>query len=133
MSEETTSPTVVAPMDHLFSNKVYDFLKPLATVVLPGIGTLYFALATIWGLPNAEQVVGTIAAVNVFLGLLVGLGSKSYASSAAKVYDATPSTYAGSIDVTNDDGVTKFLLNVAGDPKTVITGRDQVTFKVNQL
>lgn len=60
------------------SNKVYDTLKFIAQIVLPGLGTLYFALAGIWGFPYGEQVVGTIAAIDAFLGLLLGLSSNNY-------------------------------------------------------
>lgn len=60
------------------SNKVYDVLKFIALVVLPAVGTLYFALSSIWGLPYGEQVVGTITAVDTFLGTLLGVSSKSY-------------------------------------------------------
>lgn len=42
------------------SNKLYDVLKHIAQVVLPALGTLYFALAGIWGFPYGEQIVGTI-------------------------------------------------------------------------
>lgn len=57
------------------SNKMYDNLKFIAQVLLPGLGTLYFAIAGIWGLPAAEQVVGTIVAVDAFLGLMLGISS----------------------------------------------------------
>ena len=60
------------------SNKVYDVLKWIALVVLPAIGTLYFALAGIWGFPNAEEIVGTITAVDTFLGVLLGVSSAQY-------------------------------------------------------
>ena len=60
------------------NNKTYDTLKFIAQIVLPGLGTLYFALAGIWGFPYAEQVVGTITAIDAFLGLLLGLSSNSY-------------------------------------------------------
>lgn len=60
------------------SNKVYDILKFIAQIVLPAIGTLYFALAGIWNLPYGEQVIGTITAVDTFLGALLGLSSMSY-------------------------------------------------------
>lgn len=53
------------------SNKVYDVLKAIALYILPGIATLYFALAGIWGLPYGEQIVGTITAVDTFLGVIV--------------------------------------------------------------
>ena len=60
------------------SNKVYDVLKFIAQILLPAIGTLYFALARIWDLPLAEQVVGTITAVDAFLGALLGISSMQY-------------------------------------------------------
>jgi len=60
------------------SNKVYDILKWIAMVVLPAIGTLYFALAGIWGFPYAEQIGGTITAVVTFLGVLLGVSSAKY-------------------------------------------------------
>jgi hypothetical protein len=60
------------------SNKVYDILKFVAQIVLPAIGTLYFALANIWGLPYGEQIVGTITAVDAFLGALLGISTAQY-------------------------------------------------------
>ena len=60
------------------SNKVYDALKFIAQIVLPALGTLYFALAGIWGFPYGEQIVGTIAAVDAFLGALLGISSLNY-------------------------------------------------------
>ena len=60
------------------SNKLYDVLKFIAQVVLPALGTLYFALAQIWGLPYGEQVVGTISAVDCFLGALLGISTMQY-------------------------------------------------------
>lgn len=59
---------------------MYDFLKWVAQILLPAIGTLYFALANIWGLPNAEQVVGTITALDTFLGVLLGISNSIYLS-----------------------------------------------------
>ena len=38
----------------------------------------YFALAGIWGLPYGEQVVGTITAIDTFLGVLLGISSANY-------------------------------------------------------
>lgn len=60
------------------SNKMYDVLKWIAMVALPAIGTLYFALAGIWGFPYGEEVVGTITAVDTCLGLLLGISSVQY-------------------------------------------------------
>ena len=60
------------------SNKVYDILKFIAQIVLPALGTLYFALAAIWGLPYGEQIVGTITAVDAFLGAVLKISSDRY-------------------------------------------------------
>lgn len=60
------------------SNKTYDLLKWIAQILLPALGTLYFALSKIWGFPYATEVVGTIAAVDTFLGALLGISSANY-------------------------------------------------------
>ncbi len=62
----------------ILDNKIYDILKWIAMIVLPALGTLYFALASIWGLPYGEQVVGTITAIDAFLGALLGISSSNY-------------------------------------------------------
>ena len=51
----------------ILSDKTYSLLKWVALILLPALGTLYFALASIWGLPFGEQNVGTITAVDTFL------------------------------------------------------------------
>lgn len=60
------------------SDKTYDRLKWIAQYFLPALGTLYFTLASIWGLPYGEQVIGTISAADAFLGVLLGLSSAAY-------------------------------------------------------
>ena len=60
------------------SNNTYDVLKYIAQVVLPALGTLYFALAGIWNLPYAKQVVGTISAIDAFLGVILKVSSNRY-------------------------------------------------------
>lgn len=62
----------------MFSNKIYDILKWIAQIFLPALGTLYFALAGIWGFPYGEEIIGTITAVDVFLGVILGISSKQY-------------------------------------------------------
>lgn len=63
------------------SNKIYDVLKWIAMVCLPAIATLYLALAGIWGFPYGEEIVGTITAVDTFLGVLLGISSAQYRKS----------------------------------------------------
>lgn len=60
------------------SNKVYDVLKWIAQILLPALATLYFALAGIWGFPYGEEIVGTIAAIDTFLGVCLGISSLNY-------------------------------------------------------
>lgn len=60
------------------SNKTYDILKWIAQYFLPAIGTLYFALSGIWGLPYGEQIVGTVTAVDTFLGVILGISTAQY-------------------------------------------------------
>ena len=60
------------------SNRMYDLLKWIAQIMLPALGTLYFALAKIWGFPYAAEVVGTISAVDAFLGALLGISDSQY-------------------------------------------------------
>lgn len=65
-------------MKFRLSNEVYDILKFIAQIVLPAAGTLYFALAGIWNWPYGEQIVGTITAVDAFLGALLGISTAAY-------------------------------------------------------
>lgn len=60
------------------SNKTYDICKWIAQYLLPALATLYFAVSQIWGLPYAEQIVGTITAVDTFLGVLLGISTANY-------------------------------------------------------
>ena len=60
------------------SNRTYDALKFVAQVVLPALATLYTALAAAWGFEHVEAIVGTITAVDLFLGSLLGITSRSY-------------------------------------------------------
>lgn len=60
------------------SNKTYDALKWIAQILLPALGTLYFALAGIWGFPYGEEIVGTITAIDAFLGVCLGISTANY-------------------------------------------------------
>lgn len=60
------------------SNNTYDILKWITQFFLPAAGTLYFALAGIWGMPYGEQIVGTITAIDTFLGVILGFSTAQY-------------------------------------------------------
>lgn len=64
------------------NNKTYDILKWIAQILLPAVGTLYFALSKVWGLPYDTEVVGTITAIDAFLGAVLGISTSQYNKSA---------------------------------------------------
>lgn len=104
-----------------FNDKVYDILKWIVMIVLPAIGTLYFALASLWGLPHADQIVGTISAITTFLGVCLKANCAGYDGDGSLVIDTT------------DPQTDKYSLNLAIDlnelPKkksvTLIVDTDQ--------
>lgn len=106
----------------LLSDKTYNWVKWTAQYLLPAAGTLYFALATLWGLPNPEQVIGTITAIDIFLGALLGFSKKSYEKSDAK-YDG-----ALVVDTTDPD---KDIYRLEIDaPLVDMNNSDAITLKV---
>ena len=62
----------------ILDNKTYDLLKWIALVALPALGSLYFGLAKIWGLPFGEEIVGTITVIDTFLGALLKISTDNY-------------------------------------------------------
>lgn len=62
----------------MITGKLYDYLKWLAQVVLPGLGALYAALGGLWGLPAVLEVSGSILAIDAFLGVLLGISQTNY-------------------------------------------------------
>lgn len=78
------------------TNKTYDFMKYVVQVALPAFATLYFTLAQIWGLPGAEKVIGTTAAVATFLGITLRISTKKY--------EASGSAYDGDVIITGEGG-----------------------------
>lgn len=106
----------------MFNDKVYQALKFVAQIGLPAIGALYFSLAQIWGLPKAEEFVGTVTVVDTFLGVLLGLSSASY--------NASDKKYDGQMNIHEDgSGRMLFELDVSKDPE-VLGQKDEVAFKV---
>ena len=62
----------------IMNSKFYDVLKWIAMYLIPALGTLYFALSGIWGFPYGEEIVGTLTAVDTFLGVILGISSANY-------------------------------------------------------
>lgn len=73
-------------MNLMLDNKTYDLLKWIAMIVLPALGTLYFGLSKIWGLPFGEEIVGTITVIDTFLGAILGVSTNTYNKSIDQTY-----------------------------------------------
>lgn len=110
----------------LINNTQYDFLKALAQYVFPAAGVLYFALSGLWGFPHPTEVVGTITAVDTFLGVSLGVLKKQYLGSDS-AYDGTLH-----LDATDPNAVVLSKL-VVETPGNVLAGQDSVTLKVNNV
>jgi len=67
------------------TNNTYNNLKWIAATALPALTTLWLAIAGIWGLPFAVPIGATLAAIDLFLGTLLGIASVAY----AKTVDVT--------------------------------------------
>lgn len=111
------------PVPFILSDRAYSILKWVAAIVFPACGTLYFALAQIWGLPSGEQVLGTMLAVQTFLGVVLGISSIQYQNSGAK--------YDGEINVqkTHEDKMVASM-ELKGHPEELLQ-KDKATFKIN--
>lgn len=91
----------------LFSNKVYDWLKFLALVILPALAVFYISIAPLWGLPKQEEVAGTLMAIDLLLGAVLGIANRQYQEQ-DQAYDGhiyvgpgeTPETKTVGFDVT---------------------------------
>lgn len=118
-----TDSNLPQPAGLLFNNKAYDLIKFMALVLLPGIGALYFGVAAIWGLPYAEEVVGTIVVVDTFLGGLTGLTAAQYKNSDAR--------FDGNIDLSEGDEPGTTDMRVRLTPEAVL-GKDEVVVKINK-
>lgn len=63
------------------SNTAYDILKSIALIWLPAIAALYVGLAHVWGdnvFPYAQQIAGTIALAETFLGAVLQISTRNY-------------------------------------------------------
>lgn len=108
--------------DAILSNSAYNKLKPITQVWLPASGSLYFGLSQIWGFPGGEEVVGSIALLTTFFGVILGISSKAYKESGA--------AFDGEVHVnTDENGKTIFSLELDGNPDD-IPHQDRLTFKV---
>jgi hypothetical protein len=78
---------VIIPQKTVFTmtNSTYDIFYWIAQIVLPALGTLYFAMAAIWQLPYGKEIVGTIALIDAFLGIFLGISTNQYNKSTPEI------------------------------------------------
>ena len=101
----------------MFDSKTYDTLKWVAQFLLPALGTLYFTVSSIWGLPYGEQILGTITAIDLFLGAILGLSSSKYEGDGTMI-----------VDTSNPDrDIYRMELS---NPVETLSDKDSVVFKV---
>ncbi len=93
----------------MFNSKLYDVLKSIALIYLPGLTTLYFGIASIWGIPDTADVIGTMTVIDTFLGGLLGISTKMYQvpTDGAIVLDRTGAGTAIKIPLTQQEIASK--------------------------
>lgn len=115
MKNETTFPRL--------NNSAYQIFKWASLVVLPAIATFYYQVGLLWHWPYIEEVVGTIASVEVFLGGIIGVSTRYYYKDGLN--------FDGELNVvTNDDGTKNFELDLTKQPE-YLESKKSINFKVN--
>jgi hypothetical protein len=111
----------------MFSSSVYDKLKFVAQIVLPAFGTLYFSLSDLWNLPYALQVVGTITAIDLFLGTVLGVSTHQYYKKGAN--------FDGDVKYISEEDGGRVRFEFERDPAEVIEdepGKHSMEFRVQR-
>lgn len=110
----------------MFSNKTYDRLRFAVQVAIPATGTLYFAIAEIWGLMYGAQVTASATALAAFLGTILTMSRK--------VYSNTEGAPVGTMLVNRDEeGELKgYTLDVGEQDPYSLVDRDEVKFLVRE-
>lgn len=106
----------------MLTDEVYAWGKKAVQIYIPAVSTLYFTLGSVWGLPAVEQVIGTLAALAVFIGAVLGFSSKNFDDSGA-AHDGEM------VATTKPDGQLAYSFNFNGDPHDIVN-QESVSFKV---
>jgi len=111
----------------VFNTKVYDILKWIAQFFLPSVGTLYFGISKIWNLPYGAEIVGTITAVDAFLGILLGISSASYIGEGTMQVDTTKAKnlYKANLSVPVEDVAAMKLVTLMVNPDAKLDADSQ--------
>ena len=104
------------------TNKAYDTIKWIVVIVIPAVITLYSTLGGIWDFPYVQEITGTLAAIDVFLGVIMKISSVSY----NKEYDGVLH-----VDTVNDEATDKYLFEV--DDLDQLANKDKITLKIDAI
>lgn len=112
----------------LFGNRAYDRVKFVAQILLPALAVFYGSLGGLWEFPKTEEVVGSLIALDLFLGALLSLSSAQYRNS--------PERFDGTMFVKRDVNALGEPVLKAGysvdTPAEVLEGKTEATFKVQE-
>lgn len=100
----------------VFKGKLYDVLKYVAMIVLPGLAGFVITFFNIWEISYANQIAASITAINAFLGVLLGLSTRTYNNDQAN--------FDGYLTMTGSDpdtGIPNLGLIVTRDPSDILT------------
>ena len=104
------------------TNKSYDIIKWIVVIVIPAVITLYSTLGGIWDFPLVQEITASLAAVDVFLGVIMKISSASY----NKEYDGVLH-----VDTVNDEATDKYLFEV--DDLDQLANKDKITLKIDAV
>jgi hypothetical protein len=108
----------------LLSDKVYQQLKLIVQYVLPALAVFYITIAPLWGLPKQEEIAGTIMALDLLGGAILGISHGQWKRSEAR-YDGQVILYPEEDDGQN---AIRFMM----DDPSVLLDKDEVTVKVKR-
>ena len=106
----------------ILGNRSYNVVKFIVTIFLPALGSLYFGMAQIWGLPYGEEVVGSVAVIATFFGVVLGISKRSYDKSSLK--------YDGALVVDQSNPEKDLYSFEVLRPLSSLTSRKEVLLKV---
>lgn len=107
------------------SGPVYEKMKWFVQLVLPALITLYFTIDQILGLPHTDEVMGIMAAITTFLGVLLRISTGNFQKDDSRFVGETY------LAITEDDDL-KRVFNITND--NIDPTKKELTFKVvNQI
>jgi hypothetical protein len=105
----------------MITGKPYDGLKWISQIILPALGSIYYALAQIWDLGEALHVVGTIMIMDLVVGVILSLSQRAYAKQIGQ----------GDLLVSDDEDGPGMRLELDQTPEELAT-KQEVRFKVKR-